>query len=89
MLSGLNKKYVHHPAFKWQRQTLGLMTIVPENICSRLESVFLDDPTFSLEELEKIVQEVYQLIQREYPQIDISPVIDKSLFLRPEQDERA
>jgi len=89
MLSGLNKQYVHHPAFKWQRQTLESMTIVPENICSRLASVFLDDPTDSLKELEKIVQEVYQLIQREYPQIDISPVIDKSLFLRPERDGRA
>ncbi|WP_339181886.1 DUF4037 domain-containing protein [Oceanobacillus sp. FSL W7-1293] len=87
ILSGLNKQYVHHPAFKWQRQTLELMTIVPENIYRRLESVFLDDPAASLRELEKIVKEVYRLIQREYPQIDISSVINKSLFLRPEHEK--
>lgn len=87
ILSGLNKQYVHHPAFKWQRQTLESMTIVSENIYSRLESVFLDDPAASLRELEKIVKEVYRLIQREYPQIDISSVINKSLFLRPEHEK--
>ncbi|WP_077604895.1 DUF4037 domain-containing protein [Oceanobacillus sojae] len=85
MLSGLNKQYVHHPAFKWQKQTLESMMITPENIHNRLETVFLGEPAASLSGLESIVQDVYQLIQCEYPQIDISSVIDKSLFLRPEQ----
>ncbi|GGP11838.1 DUF4037 domain-containing protein [Oceanobacillus neutriphilus] len=84
MLSGLNKQYVHHPAFKWQKQTLESMAIAPENISSRLESVFLSDPVTSLSELEGIVLEVYQFIQREHPKMDISPVVGKSLFLRPE-----
>lgn len=29
MLSGLNKQYVHHPAFKWQKQTLKSMANCP------------------------------------------------------------
>lgn len=84
MLSGLNKQYVYHPAFKWQKQTLESMAIAPKNISSRLESVFLGGPQTSLRELEGIVLEVYQLIQREYPEMDLSSVIGKSLFLRPE-----
>ncbi len=87
MLSGLNKQYVHHPAFKWQKQTLELMTIAPGNISARLESFFLGDSVTSLSELESIVREVYQLIQHEYPQMDISSIINKSLFLRPEHGE--
>ncbi|WP_249872783.1 DUF4037 domain-containing protein [Oceanobacillus saliphilus] len=83
ILFGLNRQYVHHPAFKWQKHTLKSMIITPENICNRLESIFLEDPLTSIGELEVMIQEVYELIQREHPQIDLSPVIEKSLFVRP------
>ncbi|MED4018734.1 DUF4037 domain-containing protein [Sutcliffiella cohnii] len=86
MLFGLNRQYVHHPAFKWQKQSLHSMNITPENIVNRLESIFLDHPSNSVRELEVIIGEVYGLIQREYPQIDLSSVIDKSLFLRPKRN---
>ncbi|MEN2465498.1 DUF4037 domain-containing protein [Ornithinibacillus sp. JPR2-1] len=33
ILFGLNRQYVHHPAFKWQKHTLKSMIITPENIC--------------------------------------------------------
>ncbi|WP_078597688.1 DUF4037 domain-containing protein [Evansella clarkii] len=84
MLSGLNHMYVHHPAFKWQKQTLELMIIKPEKIVERLGSLFLKDPSVSIGELEEILQDVYELIQREHPQLDLSNVINRSLQLRPE-----
>jgi hypothetical protein len=86
MLFGLNRLYVHHPAFKWQKQTLESMVITPENIVNRLDSIFLDNPSISIRELEVIIQDVYELIQREHPQINLSTVIDKSLFLRPKNE---
>ncbi|WP_280771613.1 DUF4037 domain-containing protein [Salipaludibacillus daqingensis] len=86
MLFGLNRQYVHHPAFKWQKQTLESMMIAPENIGKRLESIFLDDPAISIKELEIMIQDVYELIQMEHPQIDLSVVIGKSLFLRPSNE---
>ncbi|UCZ55063.1 DUF4037 domain-containing protein [Bacillus shivajii] len=86
MLFGLNRQYVHHPAFKWQKQTLQSMVITPKNIVNRLESIFLADPSNSIRELEVMIQDIYELIQREHPQIDLSSVIDKSLFLRPENE---
>ncbi|MEC2074458.1 DUF4037 domain-containing protein [Alkalihalophilus marmarensis] len=86
ILFGLNRQFVHHPAFKWQRHTLSSMETTPENITIRLESIFLKDPATSVRELEVIIEEMYQLIQRELPQIDISLVVDKSLFLRPKNE---
>ncbi|UOR11044.1 DUF4037 domain-containing protein [Halobacillus amylolyticus] len=63
VLFGLNCMYVNHPAFKWQRQTLNLMNIKPENIIERLESVFLSSPKQGLDELESIVQEMDELVK--------------------------
>ncbi|UOQ95266.1 DUF4037 domain-containing protein [Halobacillus shinanisalinarum] len=63
ILFGLNCMYVNHPAFKWQRQTLSLMNIKPENIIERLERVFLSNPKQGLDELEKIVQEMDELVK--------------------------
>jgi hypothetical protein len=86
VLFGLNRQFVHHPAFKWQKHTLSSMEITPENITNRLDSIFLDDPKVSIRELEVIVEEMYELIQRELPQIDLSLVLDKTLFLRPKNE---
>ncbi|GAA0462720.1 DUF4037 domain-containing protein [Alkalibacillus silvisoli] len=86
MLYGLNRQFVHHPAFKWQQHSLNTMTIKPTNIASRLNSVFLDVPKIALSELELIVQEVYELIKSEFPQVDLSGVIDRSIFLRPKNN---
>ncbi|ERN53942.1 DUF4037 domain-containing protein [Alkalihalophilus marmarensis] len=86
ILFGLNRQFVHHPAFKWQKQTLDSMEVTPENIVNRLASTFLEDPNVSVRELEAIIQETYELIKCELPQIDVSFVVDKSLYLRPRND---
>lgn len=86
MLFGLNRQYVHHPAFKWQRHTLRSMEIAPKNITNRLENIFLVHPKDSIRELEEIIKELYEIIQREHPEIDLSLVIEKSLFLRPKNE---
>ncbi|MFC7060875.1 DUF4037 domain-containing protein [Halobacillus seohaensis] len=62
LLFGLNCIYVHHPAYKWQRQCVELMNIKPDNLQERLESVFLSSPTKGLAELESIILDVQNLI---------------------------
>jgi len=86
ILFGINRLYVHHPAFKWQKHSLENMKIAPKNLSNRLTSILLGHPKNSVRELEVITQEIYQLIQSEYPTIDLSNVIDKSLFLRPKNN---
>ncbi|MCM3024419.1 hypothetical protein [Heyndrickxia ginsengihumi] len=83
MLFGLNRLYVHQPAFKWQKHSLEMMDIVPNHSFKRFSSILLEDPLNVIKELEIIVQEVYQFIQHEFPRIDVSKVINQSLFLRP------
>ena len=85
ILFGLNRLYVHHPAFKWQNHSLLKMTIAPMNISDRLTSVLLDHPKKGVKELEAMVQEIYDLIQSEFPTIELSKVNDKAQFLRPKQ----
>jgi hypothetical protein len=86
ILFGLNRLYVHHPAFKWQKHSLEAMNITPKKLSKRFESILLKHPKDGVKELEVITQEVYQLIQSEYPSMDLSAVIDKSLFLRPKNE---
>lgn len=83
ILFGLNRQYVHHPAFKWQNNTLKSMTITPDNMINRLESIFLENPSTAIRELKAIIQELFELIRSEHPQIELSTVIEKSLFVRP------
>ncbi|MFB7140453.1 DUF4037 domain-containing protein [Gottfriedia sp. NPDC056225] len=85
LLFGLNRQYVIHPGFKWQKNTLDTMKKKPENILERLELIFTRKPEDGLKELELIIQEIYQLIQDEYPNIDLSTYINKSAFLRPKR----
>ncbi|MFG6147150.1 DUF4037 domain-containing protein [Halobacillus sp. B23F22_1] len=62
LLFGLNCMYVHHPAYKWQKQSLDLMNIKPDRINERLESVFLSTPAAGLQELEGVIEDIERLI---------------------------
>ncbi|GKV57252.1 hypothetical protein NCCP2222_31990 [Sporosarcina sp. NCCP-2222] len=84
ILFGLNRVYVHHPAYKWQKKSLENMTVVPENVVSRLTSILLEHPEKGIRELEVMIGEIFDLIQKEYPDMDVTEVREKTLFLRPE-----
>ena len=86
ILFGLNRMYVHHPAFKWQKHSLEAMKIVPEDAFNRFTSILLNHPQTSVGNLEQMVQEVFELIGGEYPSLNLSRVIDQSLFLRPKNN---
>lgn len=86
ILFGLNQIYVHHPAFKWQKHSLEAMKIAPRNSIDRFTSILLNHPKEGVGELEEMIQEVYELIRVEYPSLDLSQVMDRSLFLRPKNN---
>lgn len=85
LLFGLNKQYVIHPAFKWQKNSLQTMKKIPDNTLERLELIFTGKPEVGLKELELVIQEIYLLIKAEYPNLEISQYINKSEFLRPKR----
>ncbi|MFP3886637.1 DUF4037 domain-containing protein [Priestia filamentosa] len=86
LLFGINRLYVHHPSFKWQTYSLKQMKHVPYNISNRLSSILLNHPKKGLPELEYLIQEVFYLIQVEYPHLDLSNIIWKTNFLRPKNN---
>ena len=83
MLFGVNRLYVHHPAFKWQKNSLENMTIVPKDITSRLPSILMEHPEKGIRDVEMMIDQIYQLIQKEYPAMDLSETVEKTLFIRP------
>lgn len=86
MLFGLNRLYVHHPAFKWQRRSLEFMPLTPKNISNRFESSLLDHPKTGVREMEKVIEDMHALINSAYPEMKLHDFLYKSLFLRPENE---
>lgn len=86
LLFGLNRQYVIHPSFKWQRNSLDGMRVKPKNMAERMESVFLGKPQDAVTELEKIIFDVFELIGRELPQQDLAAARKQSQRTRPSHE---
>nr|WP_241680330.1 DUF4037 domain-containing protein [Metabacillus mangrovi] len=71
VLFALNEQFVHHPGFKWQRQSIQRMEIKPSGTETRLESVFLEHPAKGLMILEELLQDVFGLVSRHHPDIEL------------------
>ncbi|MBM7095251.1 DUF4037 domain-containing protein [Bacillus sp. H-16] len=72
ILFALNRQYVHHPAFKWQHQTLRGMALKPERAVERFNSVLLGSPEDAINEMEALIHDVYELVKQEYMHLDLS-----------------
>lgn len=86
ILFGVSRLFVHHPAYKWQKHSLEAMKITRNDIIKRFSSILLEHPKKSVQIVEEIIQELYQIIQGEYPTMNLSRFIDKSAFLRPKNN---
>ncbi|MBM7619866.1 hypothetical protein JOC95_001718 [Bacillus tianshenii] len=81
---GLNRMYVHHPAYKWQRKSLGRMSVLPDGFTERMEEVLVLHPVEGLRVLEGIIRDVFALLEREIPsmEMEIRTYKEKSVFVR-------
>lgn len=86
LLFGLNRQYVIHPGFKWQRNSLEGMPIKPPNMAERMESVFLGKPEDAVKELEAISRELFELIGTEIPALDLEEVKEQVQRVRPRNE---
>lgn len=85
VLFGLNHIYVHHPAFKWMKHSADLMDKKPVQLYERLSDILIGDVESSVAKLEVLIQEVYALVEAEYPELDIEQYKLTAGFVRPEQ----
>ncbi|MGD6818468.1 DUF4037 domain-containing protein [Metabacillus sp. 113a] len=74
VLFALNEMYIHHPAYKWQRNSLNEMNIKPYDAAGRMESVFLEHPAKGLILLEGLLEDVYKLVQKECPHLNLQKI---------------
>lgn len=79
---GLNRMYVHHPAYKWQKQSLERMSVLPAGFIERMEHVLVLHPVEGLRVLEGIIMDVFAFLDREIPYLDLRTFKDKSVFVR-------
>ncbi|MGE6596901.1 DUF4037 domain-containing protein [Bacillus proteolyticus] len=72
VLFGLNRMYVHHPAFKWMSNNVEQMTIKPENLYERMAGTLIGSPEHSVQELEVLIEEVLHLVEQYAPELNVS-----------------
>ncbi|MED1383317.1 cytoplasmic protein [Bacillus mycoides] len=72
VLFGLNRMYVHHPAFKWMPYNVGRMSIKPENLYERMANTLIGKPEYSVQELEVLIEEVLHLVEQYAPELNIA-----------------
>jgi Domain of unknown function (DUF4037) len=69
LLFGLNR--IYHPGFKWTRYWVEEMKIKPPEFFARLERVFQADVASGIHELRRLIEEVFDLVERALPQVDL------------------
>ena len=72
VLFGLNRMYVHHPAFKWMAYNVERMNIKPKNLYERMADTLIGEPEYSVQELEVLIEEVLHLVEQYAPELNIA-----------------
>lgn len=70
LLFGLN--HIYHPGFKWTRYWLEVMKIKPPEFFARLVHIFQSDAASGTHELRQLIEEVFALVERTLPQVDLN-----------------
>lgn len=70
LLFGLN--HIYHPGFKWTRYWIEVMNIKPVECFARLERIFQSDAVSGTHELHQLVEEVFDLVEKTLPQVDLT-----------------
>jgi Domain of unknown function (DUF4037) len=72
VLLGLNRTY--HPGYKWMDRTVRRMEVRPPELADRLRLVFGNVPVSSVRELERLIEDTLELVERHLPEVDTAPV---------------
>lgn len=72
VLAGLNRIYFSAFQFKRMTRWTSKLTLAPDNLAPRLESLFHSDVHTSLDELERLVADTVTLVEQHMPDVDTS-----------------
>ncbi|MDX1620563.1 MAG: hypothetical protein R3320_06215 [Nitriliruptorales bacterium] len=69
-LLGLN--HVYYSGFKWLERVVDELSVRPDRLVERLQATFEREPAEGAEELRSVVEDVYDLVEEQLPEIDVS-----------------
>ena len=78
ILMGLN--HIYHPGLKWLNHLIGEMQIAPPDLATRMKGIFFVEPLTAIQEIRKLVLDVYDLVDKHMPTVDTQEA--RKLFLR-------
>lgn len=71
VLAGLNRIYLSKDEPRWLRQEFERMTIRPLDAPDRFDAVLLEPPETAIPLLDALIEDVFQLIERHLPDVDV------------------
>lgn len=89
VLAGLNRRYYTTFQLKRMRHFIAQLAIAPDNLADRLEYLLAADPGPAAAALERLVQEIAELVERHMPEVDTSAVRKRLGWRRPAWQLRA
>lgn len=85
VLLGLNR--VYYFGFKWLNVVTERLAQKPPHLVQRLTHVYQVDPAMGAHELAALVEETYDLIEKQLPQIDTARLCTIFRYRRPTWDQ--
>jgi predicted nucleotidyltransferase len=85
VLLGLNRVYFF--GFKWLDAVDERLILKPHNLLRRMKQVYQVDPSSGANELAALVEETYDLVEKQLPQIDVPWLRDVFRYRRPAWDQ--
>lgn len=71
-LLGLNRVYLPHPSFKWLERLVSELAVAPADLARRLRAAFRLEPAEGVEELHRLVEEVFALVEVWLPEVGVA-----------------
>jgi hypothetical protein len=72
VLMGLNRVYAPHPFHKWLDWEIGQLAIAPPDLNRRLRQILRAEPRAAVDQLHRLIEETFALIERHLPSFDTS-----------------
>jgi len=72
VLLALNRQYVSHPLHKWLDWQCAQLRIAPPNLARRLKQILRDEPAAAVEQLHRLIEELFDLVELQLPDFDTS-----------------
>jgi hypothetical protein len=85
VLLGLN--HVYYFGFKWLDLVAERLTYKPADLVVRLARVFQEEPAVGAQELQRLVDETYDLVERYRPEVDVARLRAIFHYRRPVWDQ--